>query len=218
MLKINLLPQEKGRRAAASSSSVASMLIVGVVGSLVLLVGGLFLFHASQQHEVDEIREANTRTQAEIDSIKSRVSDHQKILDELAEIRRREEAIEQLQAARTGPTSMLVEISHILSPSNHPTADPPKVEECRSQPSCRDRLWSPSWDTHRLWLGSFEEENRNVKIQGEGRTADDVGELMRRMQWSLYFQNIRLDRTESQTNTETRLPVQRFTITAKVRY
>jgi hypothetical protein len=66
---------------------------------------------------VDDLKAANTRTQGEIDAIKSRVADHQKILDELAEIRRREEAIEQLQAARTGPMSMLVEISKILTPA-----------------------------------------------------------------------------------------------------
>ena len=127
MLKINLLPQEKGRR-ASSAGSMASMLLVAVVGSLVLLLGGLFLFHASQQSELDEIVATNNRMQSEIDSIKSRVSDHQKILDELAEIRRREEAIQQLQAARTGPTAMLVEISRILSPGGAPTADPAVVD------------------------------------------------------------------------------------------
>lgn len=221
MLKINLLPQEKGRRAAASSSSVASMLIVGVVGSLVLLVGGLFLFHASQQHEVDEIREANTRTQAEIDSIKSRVSDHQKILDELAEIRRREEAIEGLQAARTGPTSMLVEVSHILSPGGYPTADPAVVERIRQMPNGRDLLWNPNWESKRLWLTGFEEDNRNVKFVGEGRSPEDVSEFMRRLQFSLYFQNVRLDRTEEAPTLSPQgngLKVQKFVITARARY
>ena len=164
MLKINLLPQEKGRR-ASSAGSMASMLLVAVVGSLVLLLGGLFLFHASQQSELDEIVATNNRMQSEIDSIKSRVSDHQKILDELAEIRRREEAIQQLQAARTGPTAMLVEISRILSPGGAPTADPAVVDHLRQHD--RSRLWSPTWDTHRVWLTGFQEDNRNVTIKGE---------------------------------------------------
>lgn len=220
MLKINLLPQEKGRR-TSSAGSMASMLLVAVVGSLVLLLGGLFLFHASQQSELDELVAGNSRMQAEIDSIKSRVSDHQRILDELAEIRRREEAIQQLQAARTGPTTMLVEVSRILSPGGAPTADPTVVDYLRQHD--RTRLWSPTWDTHRVWLTAFEEENRAVKISGEARDADDVGELMRRLLLSLYFQDVRLDRTEEVRMAGTRpgasgVAVHRFMITARARY
>ena len=218
MLKINLLPDDKGRRSQAGlgGGSVPNMLLVGVIGSLVLLLSGLFLFHTSQVGEVDAIRNANTRTQSEIDAIKGRVADHQKILDELAEIHRREEAIQQLQAARTGPTSMLLEISHILSTNGAPTADPTVVENLRAR-GLRDQLWSTTWDTKRLWLTSFDEENRTVKIQGEGRTADDVGEAMRRMQLSLYFQNVRLERAAAAVATNG-LPVQQFTISARVRY
>lgn len=214
MLKINLLPQEKGRR-ASSAGSMASMLLVAVVGSLVLLLGGLFLFHASQQSELDEIVATNNRMQSEIDSIKSRVSDHQKILDELAEIRRREEAIQQLQAARTGPTAMLVEISRILSPGGAPTADPAVVDHLRQHD--RSRLWSPTWDTHRVWLTGFQEDNRNVTIKGDGRDADDVGELMRRLLLSQYFQDVRLERTQ-ETVQGSSVPVHRFSITARARY
>ncbi|MFO0604557.1 MAG: PilN domain-containing protein [Polyangiales bacterium] len=215
MLKINLLPSEKGR-ARSASTGVSNLLVIGVAGSLVLLLGGLFLFHATQQGQVDELKAQNTRTQGEIDAIKSRVADHQKILDELAEIRRREEAIEQLQAARTGPMSMLVEISKVLTPRGTPTADPEEVERLRNRdPS---RLWSNAWEPQRLWLTGFEEDNRNVKIGGEGRTNDDVSEFMTRLQLSLFFQNVRLDRTEASTNAETKIPVQKFIITGRVRY
>lgn len=216
MLKINLLPSEKGR-ARGQPAGVSNLLVIGVAGSLVMLLGGLFLFHATQQTQVDEIKSQNQRAQTEIESIKARVADHQKILDEIAEIRRREEAIEQLQAARTGPTSMLVEISKILTPNSAPTADPEVVDECRRRRGACT-LWSPAWEPDRLWITQFEEENRSVKIQGEGRTNDDVSEFMTRLQYSLYFQNIRLDRTEAALNAATQLPVQRFTITGRARY
>ena len=219
MLKINLLPRSEARR-GQTSNSAASLLLVGVVGSLVLLISGLFLFQTTQQSEVDTLISQNTQIQGQIDAIKSRVADHQKVRDELAEIRRREEAITGLQNARTGPTAMLVEISHILSPNGRPTVDPLFIDTCRQNAACRDRLWSTTWEPHRLWLTTFEEVNRNVKISGEGRTADDVGEVMRRLQLSLYFQNVRLDRTESNTSVGVggQLAVQRFTIVAKVRY
>lgn len=220
MLKINLLP-DKVRGTTEKQSGIPTPLLIGVVVTLIVLVGTLFLYQAAQQSEVDSLRTANNRTQTEIDAIKSRVSDHQKILDELAEIRRREEAIEGLQAARTGPTSMLVEVSHILSPGGYPTADPAVVERIRQMPNGRDLLWNPNWESKRLWLTGFEEENRNVKFIGEGRSAEDVSEFMRRLQFSLYFQNVRLDRTE-ETATATpqanALKVQKFVITARARY
>lgn len=219
MLKINLLPQEKGRR-TSSAGSMASMLLVAVVGSLVLLLGGLFLFHASQQAELDDLVAGNNRMQAEIDSIKSRVSDHQRIVAELGEIRQREAAIQQLQAARTGPTAMLVEISRILSPGGAPTADPTRVDWLRIHN--RSLLWSPTWDTHRVWLTGFEEENRVVKIAGQARDSDDVGELMRRLQLSLYFEDVRLERTQEISISGGRagalLAVHSFTINARARY
>lgn len=221
MLKINLLPNEKGRRVSASEG-VPSALLLGVVGSLVLLLGGLFLFHASQQDKVDRLTRSNNQVASEIDSIKSRVSDHQHILDELAEIHEREQAIEQLQAARTGPTAMLVEISKILSPDGHPTADPVFVERCRQTAQCRERLWSNTWDPQRLWLLSFLEDNRNITITGVGRSTEDVSEFMRRLQLSLYFQDVRLQRTAAGNapvnGRASDLAVQDFTIIARARY
>lgn len=217
MLKINLLPSEKGR-VRGQAPGMSNLLVIGVAGSLVMLLGGLFLFHATQQSQLDDLRSQNQRTQAEIDSIKARVADHTRILDELAEIRRREEAIEALQAARTGPTSMLIEISHLLTRNGAPTADPLRVEPCRTSPTCRTTLWNVAWEPERLWVTDFREENRNVKITGEGRSADDVSEFMTRLQWSMYFQNVRLERTESAVNGETHLSVQRFTIVGRVRY
>jgi type IV pilus assembly protein PilN len=215
MLKINLLPSDKGRT-RGQPAGVSNLLVIGVAGSLVVLLGGLFLFHASEQNKLEDLRSVNQRTQAEIDSIKGRVADHTKVLDELAEIRRREEAIDQLQAARTGPTAMLLEISRVLTRGGVPTADPTEIDNLRR--TDRARLWNNAWEPERLWIARFEEENRNVKITGEGRTPEDVSEFMNRLQLSLYFQNIRLERTESAVNVETKLNVQKFSITGRVRY
>ncbi|MBI5515980.1 MAG: PilN domain-containing protein [Deltaproteobacteria bacterium] len=214
MLKINLLPRSGPR--VQSTSNAASWLLVGVFGSLAVLLGVLLLFHSSKQKDVEDLQTQNTQLQASIDAIKSRVSDHQKILDELAEIGRREEAITRLQDARTGPTEMLLEISDVLSQPFHISADPAEMELRRQ----RDRASLPNnaWDNHRLSILSFTEENRSVKISGEARTPDDVGELMRRLQLSLYFRDVRLDRTEAALQPNSKISIQRFSIVAKVRY
>jgi len=225
MLKINLLTEDKSRRVAASGSTtqVSSFLLIGAVASVVLLLVGLFVFHAAQDSDLQEYKAQNTRVQTEIEAIRSRVSDHPRILEELEEIGRREDAIRELQDARTGPTAVLVELSRVLSPGGAPTADPVEVERLRAT-NQRDRLWSPTWDTHRLWITELTEENRALRISGEGRTPDDVGELMRRLQLSQYFRDVRLERTESGATQATGVgratgvTVQRFVITTRVRY
>lgn len=218
MLKINLLTEEKARRApTAAAGGVSNLLLIGAVASVVLLLGGLFLFHASQAAQVDELRSQNTRVQSEIESIRSRVGDHQRIMNELAEIQRREDAIRELQSARTGPTAMLIEISRILSRGGTPTADPVVIDEIRNHR--RDMLWNNNWEGHRLWLTEMVEENHALRISGEGRTPDDVGEFMRRLQLSLYFHDVRLDNTTAATSGGTTpVSVQRFVVTARVRY
>ncbi len=225
MLKINLLTEDRSRRVAAAGSTtqVSNFLLIGAVASVVLSLVGLFLFHAAQDSDLQEYKAQNSTLQTEIEAIRSRVADHPRIVEELEEIGRREDAIRELQDARTGPTAVLVELSRVLSPGGAPTADPVEVERQRAA-NQRDRLWSPTWDTHRLWLTEITEENRALRIRGEGRTPDDVGEFMRRLQWSQYFRDVRLERTESGATESVGaghaagVTVQRFVITTRVRY
>jgi hypothetical protein len=61
-----------------------------------------------------------------------------------------------------------------------------------------------------------------VKISGQARDSDDVGELMRRLQLSLYFEDVRLDRTQEVSINGGRagatLAVHSFVINARARY
>jgi type IV pilus assembly protein PilN len=218
MLKINLLPDRR-RDAAGGAAAGAdnSRLFVGLLaGTLIVMIVGLFVFHGAKVHDVTEARIRNNTKQQEIRSIRSQMQDHQKIIDELGELHAREDAIGHLEGARTGPTSMLVELSHLLSPGGRPSADPTALD--RVQRNNPTEMYNATWDPHRLWLSAFSEENRNVVIEGDGRTPDDVGEFMRRMMLSQYFEQVRLERSEGAIDQATRISVQRFKIVARVRY
>jgi type IV pilus assembly protein PilN len=215
MLKINLLPSRGGAKASLGGDNT-TVFAVALVATLVLLVGVLSVFHRMKSQEVAQLRSGNNATENQIRATRARVADHQKILDELAEIHAREEAIAHLQAARTGPTSMLVELSHVLSPGGRPSAAPGTLEHIQSQNPTE--MYNPTWDPHRLWLTAFREDSREVQMEGAGRTPDDVGELMRRMMLSQYFEQVRLERSEGATDEATKIAVQRFKIAARVRY
>lgn len=218
MLKINLLPGAPPR-AAGESKAVAGDLRTFAVGMsimLILLAAGIMIFHSSQTKVLDNVTAANNQRDTAVRQIKQRVADHPRVRTELQEIRARKEAIERLEANRTGPTAMLVEVSQLLSPGGRPTNDPAEFE--RIQRDDPTRWMHANWDSHQIWLTTFSESDRSVTIEGFGRSADDVAEFMRRLMLSEYFENVTLERSEGAVDAETRLQVQRFKITARVRY
>ena len=85
------------------------------------------------------------------------------------------------------------------------------------RPRCR-ASWRLAWDSRRLWLTSFEEDNRICNIKGRGKTKEDVAEFLRRLSLSESFENVELQKTEATEDPETRLPLIGFELTCQVRY
>lgn len=216
MLKINLLPSAARQSAAAPSEGNNKIFAIALVGGLTVLCSGLFIYHSSLQGDLDKLKGDNRNVQNQVNTIRARVADRPQILAELESIRAREAAINSLEAARTGPMSMLIELSHILSPGGRPSSDPRVLE--RVQRDNPTQMYNTTWDPHRLWITKFTERNRAVTIEGSGRTADDVGEFMRRMMLSQYFEEVRLERSEGTEDEQTHISVQKFKITCRVRY
>ncbi|MEI8255746.1 MAG: PilN domain-containing protein [Deltaproteobacteria bacterium] len=215
MLKINLLPSQRRDTGSAAADSVRTFGIA-MAAALVVVVAGLFLHYSSKAREVSALAALNSVQDATVRQIRARISDHARVQADLEEIRAREQAISHLEGARTGPTSMLVELSHLLSPGGHPSSDPTVLD--RIQRDSPTQMYNTTWDPHRLWIRLFTEDQRAVTIEGDGRTPDDVGEFMRRMMLSQYFEQVRLERSEGGDDSNTRISVQRFRIAARVRY
>ncbi len=113
MIRINLLPQKRGARGAQAQASQRWLL--AVMGVIVLQVIGLFFFHQLQLEKLDAQLAKNKQIQTEIDDIRKLVANHEEIKKALAVLRAREEAIAKLQAGRTGPTAVLLELAQILT-------------------------------------------------------------------------------------------------------
>src|SRR6202035_2890651 len=144
----------------------------------------------SRQNVLQDAMKANQEIEANIASIKSQISNHEDIKVQLKELRDREEAIQKLQAARTGPTSTLLELAHVLTPGRGPTTDRDKLEQLkRDNPA---EVYNQNWDARRLWLTSYQESDRTVKLGGLARDGEDVSELERRLKLSDYFTDVKL--------------------------
>ncbi len=141
---------------------------------------------------------------------KKNVADHEQVKADLALLRAREEAIQKLQSARSGPTAILMELARILTPGRGPSVDPDHLAQLR-----RDNplsVFNPNWDARRLYITAYTEAQRKLKIDGNARDGEDVSELARRLNLSSYFYDVKL-LPATRTN-----DIVKFSIEAKVRY
>ena len=214
-VRVNLLAARKEtKRAAAGGESQAWLGIVGL--ALLLEIGGLGLWHSMMNNDLKKLTSDNAGVQAQIDKIKKDTAEHPQIKAQLAELKDREDAISKLQAARTGPTAVLLELSRILTPSRGPTVDHDKLEQLkRDNPTA---VPNPNWDPRRLWLTKYAEVDRSVKMEGLARDGEDIAEFMRRLGVSDFFYDVKpLPATET-ADKDTKIQLKQFAVSAKVRY
>jgi type IV pilus assembly protein PilN len=218
MVRINLLPERKQAKArsGASASEPGQLWLLVLMGVLVVEVVICLLVQGMKESELTQAVAVNTKISNSIEDLKREMSNHDDIKAQLKMLRDREDAINKLRAARSGPTTVLLELSRILSPGKGPTADRDKVEQLkRDDPQA---VPNPNWDPRRVWVTSYQELERSVKIGGVARDTDDVSEVGKRLILSDYFSDVRLLPGEKYTDAETKLQLVRFDLTAKVKY
>jgi type IV pilus assembly protein PilN len=218
MVRVNLLPDKKAARgrAAVSAGEPGQLWVLALVGVLVLEIVTLLFVENAKRNELQGIVQENQKTQGQIDSIKRQIANHGEIKAALKELREREEAIQKLQAARTGPTATLLELSHVLTPGRGPTADRDKIEQLkRDNPTA---VLNPNWDPRRLWLTQYTENERTVKIAGLAKDGEDVSEFERRLNLSDYFYEVKLLPAAKLVDSQSHQELVRFELSAKVRY
>ena len=213
MIKINLLAQ---KRRAESSPQKSQLWLVAVMVAFIAEVGGLIVFHSIKDAELQDQKRRNTELTSQIEQSKNSVKNHPEVLKKLEELRAREAAIGKLQAARTGPTAVLLELARILTPGRGPSVPPDKLSQLR-----RDNplaVFNMNWDPRRLWVTSFVEQARKVKLEGVAKDGEDVSELARRMNLSDYFANVVLLPGKQEKDQDTGVEVVRFSLEAEVKY
>lgn len=224
MIRVNLLPQKRAVRRRGEAPGDGTMVGGGesqawlafVLGAVLLEVIVLLFVYKTKQDTLATVQRKNTEIKANIDAINREIANHAAIKAELKELRDREEAIQKLQGARTGPTATMLELSRIMTPGRGPTVDRDKLEQLkRDNPSAVPNM---NWDPRRLWLISYKEQDRIVRLTGYARDGEDVSEFLRRLTLSDYFYDVRLLPAVKSVDQNTKLELVKFEMSAKVRY
>lgn len=218
MVRINLLPnaRKQSRSGAGSGDGSATPWIIAYLatGFVTVLVCALLYFNGTSA--LEEQRAQNQALQAQITLAESQSANIDEVRAQLQQSQDLEAVVGELQRARFGPTRVMMELSHILSASGGPTVDPERLEAIRRDNPLAG--FNPTWDTRRLWIVSFEEEDRHVRIVGAAKTNEDVAEFLRRLSLSESFGDVTLTRTESTVDSALHLDLIAFELSCSVVY
>jgi type IV pilus assembly protein PilN len=213
MIRINLLPEAKRQVAAAGGIQLWG--VIYLLSTFAWCVV-LFLVYLQYKNELDEQEAKNRELEGQIERAKAQSANIGEVEEKLAKSKRLEEVVNKLQAARSGPARVLMEVSKILSEGRGPTADIDALKELeRTNPLM---MPNDTWDIRRLWIESFTETNRRCNIAGLGKTNEDVAEFLRRLNVSETFDQVTLQSTSAIPDPKTQLPVVRFTLSCEVKY
>ncbi len=223
MIRINLLPGDKKKRARrvapaampAGDFSLATWGAIygGAVALWLIVLGALYFV---QSGELETIAQENKTLEARRDELKGKTKGLADVEARLERSRRLEKVVQELERARRGPTRAVMELSRVLSSPGGPTINAAELERMREENPLAG--FNESWDVRRLWLTRFEEIERECKIEGLGRSNEDVAEFLRRLTLSEIYDGVTLQRTRAAADPETGLQLVGFDVTCKVNY
>ncbi|MGB8224156.1 MAG: PilN domain-containing protein [Polyangiales bacterium] len=223
MIRINLLPTDKKKRARRASPSPLpggdfSLRTWGAIygGAIAVWLMVLGILYFSQTGEIEALTQENKTLEARRDELQSKTKGLADVEGRLEKSRRLEDVVQELERARRGPTRAVMELSKVLSSPGGPTINPAELERMREDNPLAG--YNESWDVRRLWLTRFEEVDRECKITGMGRSNEDVAEFLRRLTLSEIYDAVTLQRTRAATDPDTGLQMVGFDITCKVKY
>ncbi len=183
MMRINLIAAKKTRRRDAGERA---LVIMG--GAILAAVAAMVLITARAEDELKGLVRANNVVKDDIERLKAELGDYDKIKEQRQDLLKQQKTIDALRTGRTGPVFLMRELSEILTAGKGPTFDRASYEErLRRDPNVG---FNSGWDPRRVWLDSFEETQRKIKVRASARTNEDVAEFLKRLQLSVFFADV----------------------------
>ena len=218
MIKVNLLPQKRAKRAQVSEGGQREMAI-GIAALVGLAAVTFFAFDQPKRSKLNDLRAANQALQSEIAAKNAQLADYPKLKLAADDARERERSISRLLAAKVVPANVLHELGEILTFGHLPrmTAEM-TVRTGNGKLSDPNRRFDLAWDPNHVWLTSFTDTGGKFRLEGGAQAENDITQLSKRLQASVYFDDISPSMEQRVADKETGTAYYNFTITGKVAY
>jgi Tfp pilus assembly protein PilN len=221
MIKINLLPQKRAKRAATSEPGSRDI-VIGVAALAGIAAVVFFAVDQPKRAELAKLREANDQLQKQINDKSKELAGPPSFaeLDKInADVNERALAISRLMNAKVVPANMLHELGEILAANHLPTMTEEMARLTGNGPrSDANKRFDLTWDPTHVWLLSFVDDNGTFTLEGGAQSEVDVTQLAKRLAASVYFSQVAPSREERIADKDSGINYYHFTITGKVAY
>ncbi len=218
MIRINLLPARKAKRAQAEPGSKELVLgLFALAGAGVLV--WLFVDKPKRDH-LAELQSSTKEIVAQMVPKKEALKGYDAMKTAADEAAKRAESIDRLIGAKVVPANILHELGEILFTGHTPTMTEKMIK--LTGPSLTEgdpnKHFQTDWDPTHVWLSSFTDSGGTFKLEGGAQNDGDVTQLSKRLQASVYFDNVNLTGGERITDQASNVTYYKFTITGKLAY
>lgn len=221
MIKINLLPQKRAKLRGGGQPSEGGQkeMAIGIGAMLAAAALVFFVLDQPKRSKLNELKAANEQLQQELNVKNQQLVGFAQLNEVATKAYERARSINRLIAAKVVPANVLQELGEILTTNHLPTMTQEMARRTgNGDEADPNRRYDLTWDPTHVWLTSFVDRNGEFKLEGGAQAEVDITQLSKRLQASVYFDNIAQASEERQTDHDTGVPYYKFTITGRVAY
>ena len=218
MIKVNLLPQRRAKHKAAQSDPSSKQLFIGVAAILAAAAAVFVAFDMPKRSRLEEVQTANAQLQDQINQKNQSLQGYSEMKKAVDEANKRAESIDRLVGNKVVPAHVLHELSRILTREG-PTMSEEMTRRAGNGPDSEpNRRFQGDWDPAHVWLLQFVDTNGSFRMDGGAQSESDVTQLSKRLQASVYFDDVVPAGGERIADRTNGVNYYRFTITGKIVY
>jgi Tfp pilus assembly protein PilN len=221
MIRINLLPQKRAKRAAAAREPGAKDILIGAAVLAGLAAVVFLAVDQPKRSKIADLREANGNLDKEIATKKKQLEGYDDLKKAADDAEERQKSIARLMAAKVVPAGVLHELSKMLKPGELPTMTEEEAKQTGNGPESNpNKRFDLAWDPTHVWITSFVDNAKDggFKLEGNAQGEVDIVQLSKRLQASVYFSNVSQQTEERVTDRQNGITYYKFLITGKVAY
>ncbi|MCO4759966.1 MAG: PilN domain-containing protein [Myxococcales bacterium] len=196
MIRINLIATAKGgkRRSRGSMPDVPNVGVLLFVLLLVIEGAVLYSMFTSASEQAQQFSSQLRRVEMDLKTAKKTHAELGSVRKEVGRLQSQALLFEELKAEKKGPVGALTYLSFILKPRDQATHEADELKQMEAAG------WRVGWDATRAWFTYLHQAQGEVTLRGAAVHHDDVAEVVRRLESSAHFRNVKLVWQERRRN------------------
>ena len=220
MIKINLLPQRRTKKAAAREPG-SKDIVFGAIGLAAAAALVFIAVDSPKRSKIRDLKDASEQLDQEIAAKNRQLRGFAELKKAADEAEERSKSIARLMAAKVVPAHVLHELARLMRANELPTMTEEMAVKTGNGPqSDPNKRFDLAWDPAHVWITAFVDNSKDgsFRLEGGAQAQVDIIQLSKRLQASVYFDRVSQQTEERSLDSATGITYYKFVITGKVAY